>query len=134
MKDSALAEVAMADNCELEVGYKNPPKATQFQKGRSGNPSGRPRADPSIPAVFRRVAKQTVRTNGQNGDRMTKLEASITQLVNKAATGDLRATKVLMQMASRFPELVKDSESIKITVEVVDLKRHQVRIQWPSKS
>jgi hypothetical protein len=25
-----------------------------------------------------------------------------------------------MQMASRFPELVKDPESIKITVEVVD--------------
>jgi hypothetical protein len=51
---------------------------------------------------------------------MTKLEASITQLVNKAATGDLPATKVLMQMASRFPELVKDPESIKVTVEVVD--------------
>jgi hypothetical protein len=111
----------MADNRELEVGYKNPPKATQFQKGRSGNLSGRRRADPSIPAVFRRVAKQTVRTNGQNGaHRMTKLEASITQLMNKAATGDLRATKVLMQMASRFPELVKDPESIKVTVEVVD--------------
>jgi hypothetical protein len=111
----------MADDCASEVGYKKPPKATQFQKGRSGNPSGRRRADPDIPAVFRRVAKQTVRTNGQNGaHRMTKLEASITQLVNKAATGDLPATKVLMQMASRFPELVKDPESIKITVEVVD--------------
>ena len=124
----------MADNCELEVGYKNPPKATQFQKGRSGNPSGRPRADPSIPAVFRRVAKQTVRTNGQNGDRMTKLEASITQLVNKAATGDLRATKVLMQMASRFPELVRTLNLLRSPWKLLTLKRHQVRIQWPSKS
>ena len=51
---------------------------------------------------------------------MTKLEASITQLVNKAAIGDLRATKVLMQMASRFPELVKDPESIKVIVEIVE--------------
>jgi len=111
----------MADNREFEVGYKNPPKATQFQKGRSGNPSGRRRADPGIPAVFRRVAKQIVRTNGQKGaHRMTKLEASITQLVNKAAIGDLRATKLFIQTVSRFPELVKDPESIKITVEVVD--------------
>jgi hypothetical protein len=39
---------------------------------------------------------------------MTKLEASMTQLVNKAASGDLKAMKVLMQMASRFPELVSD--------------------------
>jgi hypothetical protein len=42
---------------------------------------------------------------------MTKLEASVTQLVNKAASGDLKAMKVLMQMASRFPELVTDPES-----------------------
>jgi len=125
----------MADNRELEVGYKNPPKATQFQKGRSGNPSGRRRADPGIPAVFRRVAKQIVRTNGQNGaHRMIKLEASITQLVNKAATGDLRATKVLMQMASRFPELVRTLNLLRSPWKLLTLKHHQVRIQWPSKS
>jgi hypothetical protein len=33
---------------------------------------------------------------------MTKLEAGITQLVNKAAAGDLKAMKIIMQMASRF--------------------------------
>jgi len=41
---------------------------------------------------------------------MTKLEASVTQLINKAASGDLKAMNVLMLMASRFPELVKDPE------------------------
>ena len=38
---------------------------------------------------------------------MTKLEASITQLLNKAATGDLKAMKVFLQMASRFFWFVK---------------------------
>jgi hypothetical protein len=42
---------------------------------------------------------------------MTKLEASITQLVNKATTGDVKAMKVLLQIASRFPELVKDPDA-----------------------
>jgi hypothetical protein len=32
----------------------------------------------------------------------------MTHLVNKAASGDLRAMKVLMQMASRFSELVTE--------------------------
>jgi hypothetical protein len=99
----------MADDRENEVGYKKPPKASQFQKGKSGNPGGRPKQEPGIAGVFRKISKQKVRTNGQNGPQsMTKLEASMTQLVNKAASGDLKAMKVLMQMASWFPELVSD--------------------------
>jgi hypothetical protein len=51
---------------------------------------------------------------------MTKLEASVTQLINKAATGDLKAMKLVMQVASHFPELLKDAESIRIITEIVD--------------
>lgn len=99
---------AVAEEREDEVGYGKPPKATRFQKGKSGNPRGRPREHPSIAAVFRKVSKQVVKTIGPNGHQhMTKMEASVTQLVNKAAAGDLKATKFLLQMATRFPELIK---------------------------
>jgi hypothetical protein len=111
----------VAEEREDEVGYGKPPKATRFQKGESGNPRGRPRKGPGIADVFRKVSKQVVKTNGPDGQqRMTKLEASVTQLVNKAAAGDLKAMKVLMQMATRFPELIKDPEGpigIRIIVE-----------------
>ena len=30
------------DDKDYEVGYKKPPKHTQFQPGQSGNPAGRP--------------------------------------------------------------------------------------------
>jgi hypothetical protein len=114
----------MADDRASEVGYKNPPSASQFQKGKSGNPSGRPRKNPGIAAVFRKVAKQTVHATGKNGrQRMTKLEAGVTQLVNKAATGDLKAMKIFMQMADRFPELIEGPESIQVTVQIVDPKK-----------
>jgi Family of unknown function (DUF5681) len=102
----------MCEHDGYEVGYKKPPLGSQFQKGRSGNSSGRPKQDPGIAAVFRKVSKQKVTANGPSGQQcMTKLEASVTQLVNKAASGDLKAMKVLMQMASRFPELVTGPES-----------------------
>ena len=102
----------MPEDSEYDVGYGKPPKGSQFQKGKSGNSSGRPKQDPGIAAVFRKVSKQKVTANGPCGQHcMTKLEASVTQLVNKAATGDLKAMKVLMQMASRFPELVTGPEN-----------------------
>jgi hypothetical protein len=111
----------VADEREDEVGYRKPPKASQFQKGKSGNPRGRPRQNPGIVAVFRKVSKQVVQTNGPNGkQRMTKLEASVTQLMNKATAGDLKAMKVLLQMASRFPELVKDPEGPTKMIIVVE--------------
>lgn len=31
------------DKNDYEIGYKKPPKATQFKKGQSGNPNGRPK-------------------------------------------------------------------------------------------
>jgi hypothetical protein len=111
----------MADDFENAIGYKKPPKASQFQKGRSGNPSGRPRKNPSIADVFRRVSRQTVRTNGPKGQqRMTKLEASITQVMNKAASGDLRATKAFMEWVSQFPEMVSEPKGVILEIVGVD--------------
>lgn len=115
----------MANDFENEVGYQKPPKTTQFLKGRSGNPSGRPRKNPGIAEVFRKVSKEVVSTTGQHGERrsMTKMEATVTQLVNKAATGDLKAMKVLFQIASRYPELVKDPDaSITLVITPVQPK------------
>src|SRR5258707_862176 len=41
--------VQMAKN---EVGYKRPPKAFQFEPGKSGNPGGRPKKLPSMREVI----------------------------------------------------------------------------------
>jgi Family of unknown function (DUF5681) len=101
----------MANDTENQVGYKTPPKLSQFQKGRSGNPSGRPRKAPGIPELLGKVSKQKVLTNGKHGPKyMTKLEASLTQLANKAAVGDLKAAKIFTDMVTRFPEFVKERD------------------------
>jgi hypothetical protein len=94
----------MADEMEYEVGYRKPPKAFQFQKGRSGNPSGRPRKVFSIAGVLWQIANQKVLVQGKNGPKyITKLEACGTQVANKGTTGDLKAAKDFIEMLAHFP-------------------------------
>jgi hypothetical protein len=82
-----------------DVGYGRPPKANQYKKGQSGNPSGRPRGSKNISAVINSALSERVTVN-QNGKRHTisKLEAAATQLANKAAAGDPRAAKLIIDL------------------------------------
>jgi Family of unknown function (DUF5681) len=82
------------------VGYRNPPEATRFQKGQSGNSRGRPRGSLNVATVFVKALRERVVIN-ENGQRktVTKLEAALKQLVNKAASGELRALRYLVELA-----------------------------------
>ena len=80
-----------------EVGFGKPPKHTQFQKGASGNPKGRPRGSRNASTVLDEALKEHVIIS-ENGQRrtVTKLEVILKQLVNKAAQGDHKATQQVL--------------------------------------
>jgi len=82
------------------VGYRNPTKTTRFKKGVSGNPKGRPKGSLNVATVFTKTLRERVVIN-EHGQRktVTKLEAALKQLVNKAASGDLRALAQLVVLA-----------------------------------
>jgi hypothetical protein len=82
------------------VGYGQPPKDTRFRKGVSGNPKGRPKGSLNVATLFTKTLREKVVIN-ENGQRktVTKLEAALKQLVNKGASGDLRALRQLVELA-----------------------------------
>jgi hypothetical protein len=83
-----------------EVGFCKPPADGRFRKGVSGNPKGRPKGTLNWATVLDRTLHEKVVIN-ENGKRkiVTKLEAAVNQLVNKAASGDLAAMKQLSAVA-----------------------------------
>lgn len=84
-----------------EVGYRKPPKHSRFRPGQSGNLAGRPRGVLNVATVLLRACREKV-VIVENGRRktVTKLEASVKQLVNKAAQGDLSALSKLLALMS----------------------------------
>lgn len=79
-------------------GYGKPPKHTRFQKGRSGNPKGRPKGSKNLDTLLVESVNERVTIN-ENGvpKKVSKLAAMHKQLANKGATGDLRALQMILQ-------------------------------------
>lgn len=94
-----------------EVGFAKPPQTTQFQKGKSGNPNGRPKGAKSIASILAKMGRERVRISSNGRTRMvSKLEAVFMQLINKAASGDLKATRELLAANRLFPESTEGIE------------------------
>ena len=83
-----------------QVGYGRPPKTTRFKKGQSGNPKGRPKGSLNVATVLIKTLSEKVVIN-ENGQRktVTKFEAALKQLVNKALGSDIRALRLLLDLA-----------------------------------
>src|SRR6266849_4532462 len=89
--------VAKGDKGFYEVGFGKPPRSTQFKPGQSGNPAGRPRGAKNFATALEDElrAPVTVTENGKR-KRISKREVIAKHLVNKAASGDLKAIPLLL--------------------------------------
>ena len=80
-----------------EVGYKKPPKNSQFRKGRSGNPNGRSKAPIGI--SIKEILDGDQR--GKNGEVISRREAYVIALVNEALRGNQKAFSKFMKLMHR---------------------------------
>jgi uncharacterized protein DUF5681 len=88
---------------ENEVGYKKPPKATQFKKGKSGNLKGRPKGSKSITALAEEVIWKLVKIR-QDGQRKSvpMIQAMLMAFMAKATQGDIKAADLVFKIMERL--------------------------------
>lgn len=87
---------------KYKVGYGKPPKATQFKRGKSGNPKGRPKGGRNLAIDLAAELGEpiTVREDGSRR-RVTKQRALIKSLMAKSLQGDVRAAAALLGLYAR---------------------------------
>ena len=82
---------------DFNIGYKKPPKQTQFQPGQSGNSKGRPKGLKNLATDLQEELEQKILiTEANKSQEVTKQRAMIKTLFAKALKGETRAANVLI--------------------------------------
>ena len=86
-----------------DIGYKRPPKSTQFKKGRSGNPKGRPKGSRSLKNDLTNLMGKRIRIREDGEQRQVSgQELMLLKLFEKAAKGDTKASAQIFGMLMKF--------------------------------
>ena len=115
----------MSDEQDDAVGYGRPPRKTQFgQPGGNRRGPGRKRGSRNVSTVFAEVASSKVIAKDGKGKRrsISKFEAALTQLINQAASGDLRAIRMMITLAEGIEAKSDQANPPEITLTEADRK------------
>ncbi len=107
-----------------KVGYGKPPKVTQFKRGRSGNPAGRPKGSLNLMTDLSAELSEriTVREAGRPR-RVSKQRALIKSLMAKALQGDVRATATVLALYARVGMDADDDKAQSVDETEIEILR-----------
>jgi hypothetical protein len=114
-----LEEGLPDDDEDVAVGYRQPPRETRFTKGRSGNPSGRPRGR-HRQAPYESVLGQILKIREGGVERhVTAAEAFLLQLRKRGLEGDGVAARECLAMIDQARQRQRAGQSPISTIVLV---------------
>lgn len=85
-----------------EVGYKKPPKATQFKQGNKRG-KGRPKGAKNIGTIVNEALGMKVAAQiGGKKVKASKFEIAMHQLANQGSSGDQRAIQMIVGLYAQY--------------------------------
>ena len=89
-----------------EIGYRRPPASSQFKKGSSGNPKGRPKGSSNFLTLLdKELAQKIVVTENGKKKTLTRLQAMVKRMVAGALQGDQKQLLALVEILRRTGSL-----------------------------
>jgi hypothetical protein len=86
-----------------KTGYRRPPTESQFKKGVSGNPKGRPKGSSNFKTLLEKeLAQKIVVTENGRRKSLTRLQAVVKRLVAGGLQGDQKQLLALVEVLRRM--------------------------------
>ena len=114
-KKSAMIKFAGSKSARYQVGYGRPPLHTRFQKGRSGNPGGRPsrkRVDRMKALALREAYRAVAVKEGDRAVPVTAIAAILRSQIELATKGDFQAQRAILAIVRTIEKENKDAAEI----------------------
>ncbi|MDI1229467.1 MAG: DUF5681 domain-containing protein [bacterium] len=100
------------DNGGERIGYCKPPLKNRFQKGKSGNPRGRPKKSKNFSSLVAKELDATITiTEGDKCRRVTKREALAMTIVNKSLILHQRALSALLPAVEKQDDRIEQKQA-----------------------
>lgn len=101
-----------------KVGKGQPPLATRWKAGQSGNPRGRPKGAKNLVTIFDEALSQKLEIQ-ENGKvrKISAREGIVRRLVNQALKGDIKATAFVL---AKEPEIARSIERRELVRKPLD--------------